>query len=79
MKKSDMQEKFRQLLETHREALFWAVRKGDKPVALTRYGEVCGIAEAMRALELMDYDQVQYIRNQAWALLSGKEPEYEGC
>lgn len=79
MKKAEMQERFRQLLETRREALLRAVRKGDKPAALTRYGEICGVAEAMRALELVDYDQVQYIRDQAWALQSGKEPEYEAC
>lgn len=79
MKKAEMQEKFRQLLETRREALLRAVRKEDKPAALARYGEICGIAEAMRVLELVDYDQVQYIRDQAWALQSGKEPEYEAC
>ena len=39
MKKSDMQEKFRQLLETRREALLRAVRKEDKPEALARYGD----------------------------------------
>nr|WP_326189675.1 hypothetical protein [uncultured Oscillibacter sp.] len=79
MKKAEMREKFRQLLEAHWERLAQAVQQGDKQTAERRCGEIFGIAEAMRALELADYDQVQYIRDQARALCRGKELDHAAC
>ena len=79
MKKSEMQEKFRMLLEDRKEQLKRAVVKGNNGVALMQYGEICGVAASMRKLVLIDYDQAQYIRDEAWAIYQGKEPEYEAC
>ena len=79
MKKSDLERKFHELLERRREALLRAARKGDEPAAMTLYGEICGIADAMRAAALVDWEQAQYIREQAWALYAGKGPDDETC
>ena len=79
MKKAEMQEKFRQLLEAHWERLAQAVQQGDKQTAGGAAERSFGIAEAMRALELADYDRVQYIRDQARALCRRKELDHAAC
>ena len=43
------------------------------------YGEVCGVVASMRKLELIDYEQAEFIKSDAWAIYQGKEPEYEAC
>lgn len=79
MKKSEMHEKFRMLLEDRKERLKRSVDKDNKGVALMQYGEICGVAESMRKLDLIDYEQAEFIKNEAWSIYQGKEPEYEAC
>ncbi len=79
MKKSEMQEKFRLLLEDRKERIKKAADKGNQPTALMFYGEVCGIAASMRTIGLIDWDQKDYIEREAWAIYKREEPEYEAC
>ena len=68
MKKSDLERKFGQLLERNREAMLRALRDGEKPSALMFYGNICGLADAMRIVGLVDWEQSTYIREQAMEL-----------
>ena len=43
------------------------------------YGQICGIADAMRTMELVDYDEAQYIKDTAFALYRNKGAEDEPC
>ncbi len=79
MKKAQMQERFKALLEDRRERLLQAVRKEERPTAMMWYGQICGIADAMRTMELVDYDQAQYIKDTAFALYRNKGAEDEPC
>ena len=81
MKKSDLERKFGELLERRREAMLQALRDGEKPSALMFYGNICGLADAMRAVELVDWEQAHSIRDQAWALYKrgGADAEDEAC
>lgn len=79
MKKNEMQVKFRMLLEDRKERLKRAVDKGKEDVTMMHYGEICGVAESMRKLDIIDYEQAEFIKNEAWAICQGKEPEYEAC
>ncbi len=81
MKKSDLERKFHELLERNREAMLRALRDGEKPSALMFYGNICGLADAMRAVELVDREQAAYIRDQAWALYrrGGDDADDEAC
>lgn len=79
MKKSEMQEKFRELLDDAKQMIRMEREKGETQTAMVSYGKVCGIASAMYAIGLIDYEQKDYIRNEAWDICRGKEPEYEAC
>ncbi len=79
MKKSEMQEKFRDLLSRRKESLKSAMDKGIEGTALMYVGEICGIAASMHIIGLIDLEQEDYIANEAWAIYKGKEPEYEVC
>ena len=79
MKKSEMQEKFRLLLEDLKERIKKAADKGNQPTALMFYGEVCGVVASMRKLDLIDYEQAEFIKGEALSIYQGKEPEYEAC
>ena len=79
MKKSEMQEKFRQLLDDAKQMIRMGREKGETQTAMMFYGKVCGIASAMYAIGIIDYDQNNYIRDEAWDICQGKEPEYEAC
>lgn len=81
MKKSDLERKFGQLLERNREAMLRALRDGEKPSALMFYGNICGLADAMRIVGLVDWEQSTKIRAQAWALYKrgGADGEDEAC
>ena len=79
MKKSEMQERFRQLLERRKLMLREAVAKKKDSLAVMHYGAICGMAEAMRELGLIDWEQKRFIKDEAWALVTGKETEYEAC
>lgn len=81
MKQSNQQlhEKFQQMIQRRREDLLKARKEGHEPSALMFYGQICGIADAMKTFGLIDYEQRGYIENEAWALYTGKEPEYEVC
>ena len=81
MKKSELERKFGELLERRREAMLQALRDGEKPSALMFYGNICGLADAMRAVELVDWEQAHSIRDQAWALYKrgGADAEDEAC
>ena len=79
MKKNEMHEKFRMLLDSRKDLLNRAVDAAREPDALVRYGEICGVAEAMRKLDLIDYEQTEFIQSEAWSIYQGKEPEHEAC
>lgn len=79
MKKAQMQERLKALLEDRRERLLRAVRKEERPTAMMWYGQICGIADAMRTMELVDYDQARYIKDTAFALYRNKGAEDEPC
>ena len=79
MKKSEMQEKFRQMLEWRQQEIRKAAKLNDQMSGLMAYGEICGLAAAMKAIDLIDYEQAEYIKEQAWALHEGKEPCDEAC
>ena len=81
MKQSNQQlhEQFQQMIQHRKERLLKAKKDGQEPSALMLYGQICGIADAMKVVGLIDYEQRDYIRNEAWALYMGKEPEYEVC
>lgn len=79
MKKSEMQVKFRDLLNSRKEKLKRSMDQGDKGVAMMLYGEICGIAASMYTIGLIDWNQREYIQNEAWAAYQGKEQEYEAC
>lgn len=79
MKKNEMLEAFRQMLERRKELMVQAAKKGSKGSALMLYGQICGVAESMKRVGLIDREQLQYIKDEAWALYQGKEPEYGPC
>ena len=79
MKKSEMQEKFRDLLNRRKASLKEAKEKGEDGVALMNCSEICGIAASMCIIGLIDWDQKDYIEREAWDIYLGKEPEYEAC
>ena len=79
MSKKDMLSIFHNLIQDREERLAQAVKKGDRGVALMLYGEVCGIADSMKAMELIDYSQKEHIKNEAWDIYQKKEPAFEGC
>lgn len=68
MKKSEMQMKFQRLLERRQDDMIRAMQNGDHTSAMMYYGQICGLADAMRAVELVDWEQSTYIREQALAL-----------
>ena len=79
MKKNEMQKKFRALLKIRQERLKKAAKLNDQMSSLVAYGEICGVAAAMKAVGLIDYEQAEYIKDQAWELHEGKEPADEAC
>ena len=79
MKKNKTLEKLGAVLERKKEILKRAIEKGNKPFAYAVYGEVCGVAECMRALEFIDYDQANYIRDSAWDAVTGRGGADEAC
>lgn len=79
MKRNEMQVKLRELLDDTKQMIRMEREKGETQPAMVSYGKVCGIASAMYAIGLIDYEQKDYIRNEAWAICQGKEPEYEAC
>ena len=68
MKKSEMQEKFRRQLERRQEDMLRARAKGDHTTAMMNFGQICGLADAMRLVGLVDWEQASYIREQAMEL-----------
>lgn len=79
MKKSEMQVRFRDLLEENKEAIRDMRDECDYQTSMMFYGKVCGIASAMRVIGLIDFDQESEIKDEAFAIVEGKEPEYEAC
>lgn len=79
MKKAEMQEKFRRGLEWRSNELRKDARMNDQISGLLMYGEICGMASAMRIMGLIDHDEEHSIREQAWALYEGKELANEAC
>lgn len=68
MKKSEMQMKLRRQLERRQEDMVRELREGDSATALIYYGSICGLADAMRIVGLVDWEQSTYIREQAMEL-----------
>ena len=68
MKKSEMQMKLRRQLERRQEDMVQSARNGDRVSAMLYYGNICGLADAMRIVGLVDWDQTNEIREQAMAL-----------
>ena len=79
MKKSEMQVRFRDLLEENKNAIRDMRDECDYQTSMMFYGKVCGIASAMRVIGLIDFDQESEIKDEAWAVVEGKEPEHEAC
>ena len=81
MKKAEMQMKFQRLLERRQEDMIRAMRNGDHTLAMMYYGQICGLADAMRAVDLVDWEQSTYIREQAMALYKREwnGEEHEVC
>lgn len=79
MSKKDMLSIFHNLILERKERLALEVKKEDRAVALILYGEIAGIADSMKAMKLIDYDQVEDIKNEAWDIYKKKEPAFEGC
>lgn len=79
MNKSEMERKFRVLLDTRKELLRRAVEGGSQASAMTLCGEICGVAASMRMLGLLDYEQQQYLQDQARAAARGETGGFEGC
>ena len=77
MKKSEMQMKFQRLLERRQDDMIRAMQNGDHTSAMLYYGQICGLADAMRAVELVDWEQSTYIREQAMAFYK-REQDGEG-
>ena len=77
MKKNEMREKFRGLLEQTMEAIREEREKGKTQAAMMYYGKLCGIASSMYVIGIIDYGQKTDIVEDAVAILEGKEPEYE--
>lgn len=79
MKKTELQEKFRHMLEWRQMELKKAAKLNDQMTGLLQYGAICGLVSAMRTIGLIDYEQEDYIKEQSWALYEGKEPVDEAC
>lgn len=79
MSNKELHEQFQQMIQHRKEHLLKAKKDGHEPSALMFYGQICGIADSMKAIGLIDYDQKEYIENDAWALYTGKESEHEAC
>ena len=71
MNKSEMERKFRVLLDTRKELLKRAVEGGSQVSAMTLCGEICGVAASMRMLGLLDYEQQQYLQGAARGGVAG--------
>lgn len=81
MKKSEMQIKFQRLLERRQEDMVRELRSGDRTTAMIYYGQICGLADAMRVIGLVDWEQCTYIREQAMEFYKRDEDGegYEAC
>ena len=79
MSKKNLHEAFRHMIQNRKERMVQAMKKGDDGAGLLLYGEICGIAASMKAMNLIDYDQKEYIKNEAWNIYQKKEPAFEGC
>lgn len=81
--KSELREEFRRLLETQQEALVRAIHRKDRAARLIHYGEICGVVAAMSRLGLVDYEEAEYIKNEAWSICStgkmGSGNDAEAC
>ena len=79
MKKSELQERFRRMLEQRKELLVKAVKQKNKPSALMMYGQICGVSASMKQIGLIDNSQMEWIQAEAWTLYQGKDVEHEAC
>lgn len=79
MGKKAMHESFRQMLDDRKQLLKVAAEKKKEMSAAELYGQICGVADSMWKIGLIDYDQAEYIKNEAENIRLGKEPEYEPC
>lgn len=79
MKKSEMNEKFQKLLERTKKTIKEEREKGNETAAMMYYGKVCGITGSMYAIGIIDWGQMSFIKDEAWDIYQGKEPEYEAC
>ena len=68
MIKSEMQEKLQRQLERRQGDMIQEIRSGDRTTAMIYYGNICGLADAMRIVGLVDWEQSIYIREQAMEL-----------
>lgn len=78
MSKKALNELFRRLLEEAKEDIRHFAGK-DSGAAMICCGKVCGYVRTMEKLELIDWEQSRFIQDEAFALVQGREPEYEGC
>lgn len=79
MNRRDLHTRFGTMIQNRKEQMVQASKKRDDGAALLLYGEIAGIAAAMRTMNLIDYDQMEDIKHEAWDIYQKKEPAFEGC
>lgn len=79
MSKKALNELFRRLLEAAKGDIRRFAKENNGTSAMLCYGKICGYTDVMRKLELIDWEQSRFIQDEAFALVQGKEPEYEAC
>ncbi|MCQ2439453.1 MAG: hypothetical protein MJ074_06800 [Oscillospiraceae bacterium] len=79
MGKKETREIFRRMLDKRMELMKQAVQRKSDASALMMYGQICGVVDSMKVMGLIDYEQAEYIKNEARMIRLGKEPDYEAC
>ena len=79
MKKNELNARYQEMIQRRKEDIRQCRERGSDAAASRLYGEICGIAAAMRASGFIDYDQEAWIRDDAKKVLDGKEDHDEAC
>lgn len=74
-----LREKFDRMVEQKTADILSLHRRKQKGKAEAMAHEVAGIAYAMRKLDLIDYEQERYIRNDSMAMATGEAFNDEAC
>lgn len=79
MKKNELNTRYQEMIQRRKEDIRQCREQGLNYAAMMLYGEICGIAAAMRASGFIDHDQEDWIRDDARKVLEGKEDQDEAC